>query len=239
MKKLSMLIAAVLFIAITLPSCRKVSGDGPIVTQKREVSGFKEIKSEISGDVYVTYGSAYEITVEAQQNILNVLETVLTGDRLTLRFKPNTHIRTHERIIVRISTPDIKALILSGSGNIQGMNLMETNRLLLNISGSGNIHLHEVNTQLLDAGISGSGSISVNGGSATDEIIEIKGSGSIDLLSLEAANSDVNISGSGNAKLNVTEHLKVKISGSGNVYYTGNPSVDEVKITGSGSLKKL
>jgi hypothetical protein len=237
MRKLSFLLAGILLITF-FQSCKKVSGDGPVVIETRGVSGFKEIKSEFSGDVYITQGNHYNVSIEAQQNIIDVLETVLNDGRLTIRVKNNTSIRSSKRILVRITTPDISGIIVSGSGNTEVMEAFSTPYLYLKVSGSGNLNISKVTADNIDANISGSGEVNIYGGTVGNENLDISGSGSMDFLNLMASSAHVKISGSGDARVYATNELKVKISGSGNVYYKGSPGID-VSISGSGSLKRI
>ncbi len=90
MRKLSILFILSLLVTAVMSSCRKVSGSGPVVSETRNVSGFSEVKSDFSGDVYITQGSIYNVRIEAQQNIIDVIETVLNDGILTLKGKSNT-----------------------------------------------------------------------------------------------------------------------------------------------------
>lgn len=238
MKKISILLALCVLFASFLPSCRKVSGSGPIVSETRKISGFNEIRSELSADVYISSGSNYNIVIEGQQNIIDAIETVLSNGMLTVRVKNNTIIKPDERIKVYITSPDVRSIVLSGSGNIVTTDTLQTSELRLKINGSGSIIMQALAAYSVDANISGSGEININGGAVTHEDIDISGSGSINFLNLQASNSKIRIAGSGNATVFVAEYLQVRISGSGSVFYKGEPAVD-VQITGSGKLKKI
>ncbi len=237
MKKIVLLLSIAL-LAIAIQSCRKVSGRGPVVTENRDISGFREIKSDISGEVYLTSGPVYKVSIEAQQNIIDVIETVLNDNRLTIRVKNNTSVRAEDKIIVRITSPNIKGIILSGSGNISADGTIATPDLYMKVSGSGDIYLNSLSAKTLDANISGSGRIDITSGLINNQVLEISGSGDMDFLNLISKEAEVKITGSGSAKVQATDRLKVKITGSGNVYYRGNPAVD-VSITGSGDLKHI
>ncbi|TKC09296.1 GIN domain-containing protein [Pedobacter frigoris] len=88
--------------------------------------------------------------------------------------------------------------------------------------------------------LSGSGEIDIKDAfPANDSFkVNISGSGEADLEKLEAKKADIDISGSGDAKIKVLENLKARISGSGKIYYLGNPVIDS-KISGSGKVIKL
>ena len=54
-------------------------------------------------------------------------------------------------------------------------------------------------------------------------MLHISGSGSVQNSDLETADTDIHISGSGKASVNATRSLGVNISGSGSVFYRGQP----------------
>jgi hypothetical protein len=239
MKKQCIILLLLAVVCIQMMSaCRKVVGEGPVVTETRNPGNFSGIRMGICGNVYYTQGNFYKLEIKAQQNILDVIETPIINNDLVIRVRSNRSIRTNEDITINITTPAMSSLSLSGSGNINAIGTITSPDMWLSVSGSGDIHIPALVSSYIDAGISGSGSIVVFGGSATNEQLTISGSGSIDLLNVPVTTSSVKTSGSGTSKVNVSQNLDVNISGSGTVFYKGSPSIHS-KISGSGVLVHL
>jgi hypothetical protein len=76
-------------------------------------------------------------------------------------------------------------------------------------------------------------------GKGTDLEINISGSGSVDAESLEAENCVAKISGSGKCEVNASKSIDARISGSGSVYYKGDPVKVNSHSSGSGKVKKM
>lgn len=221
-----------------ITGCQKLKGDGPVVKQERTVNGFSRISSSIDGTVYVTQEGDRKLTIEAQQNILDVIETPVVDGRLSIYFKNGKRIGRHDPIIVRISTPVINDLDLQGSADLQVTNDINTSELKLNISGSGELKLKQAQvSQGLYANISGSGNILALGGTAALGNFTVSGSGSINMLPVIIPKVEAHISGSGNIRTTATEQLDVHISGSGNLWYGGTPQIT-THISGSGNVRK-
>jgi len=237
MKKITalMLLTVVL---ISLNSCRKVIGDGPVVTESRNTAEYSEIEFDVPGDLVFVESDHYEISIEAQRNIINVIDTYVSGDELKVKVRNNTIIRSSEDILITIKAPSVSSLVVSGSGTLNVLNLFTPLHAKLRVSGSGRIVINKVITDALDATISGSGSIEVLDGEATKEDISISGSGNVNLLPVMAKKATTHTSGSGNIKVQVQNELNVRISGSGDVFYKGNPEMD-VNISGSGRIIRL
>ncbi|MBC7827862.1 MAG: DUF2807 domain-containing protein [Chitinophagaceae bacterium] len=237
MKKIS--VALLLAIAvISLNSCRKVVGHGPVVTENRTASNFTSIDFGASFDLYYTPDSVFKIEIRAQENIIREIETYMAGNELRIRVRDHVNLRSHEDIRVNISAPAVTGLTLSGSGNIKVLQPFKPSNSKLTVSGSGNMTINQLETNNIDADVRGSGELFVLNGAGNYMDAGITGSGRIDLLGVITKTARTQISGSGSIKLYVTDELNSKISGSGTVYYKGNPVVNTT-VSGSGRVVRL
>lgn len=232
----SVLVAvAVLFL---FNSCKKVTGEGPMVNQTRSVGTFSGLSISISGNVQYRQDSVHKVEIQAQQNILDVIETRVMNNELVIKFKNSVKVKDHEPINVFISSPSMTSLGLSGSGSLSALGSFNSQHLRLRLSGSGNLTVQNIVTGNIDAAISGSGNIKVLSGSAASETLEISGSGDMDFKEVAVATANTKTSGSGNMYVNVSQRLDAKISGSGSVMYRGTPVVS-ASISGSGQVRPL
>ncbi len=223
---------------VGLSSCKKVVGKGPVVSETRTTESFSEIEFSIPGNIRYIQGETREIVIEAQRNIIDLIETRVSGDRLKLYIRNNTNIKSHEEITVTVKGAGVHTIALQGSGNLEIPGVFTPTNAKLSLSGSGNINVSSIETNRLDLNISGSGNIKIGAGIADTEIITISGSGNIDLEGVEANKVKTQTSGSGNITVFVNEELDAKISGSGDVNYKGSPVVN-ADISGSGRVRKL
>jgi hypothetical protein len=231
MHKLCIAVAAfILFSA----SCRKEKGEGPVVTETRDVTGFEGIDLRMSGDVIVKEDPVYKVEASARQNILDLLEIYNAAGKLVVKLKDNVTIASDEPVTITVSTPICNSLRVSGSGTI-ATDALTPGELTADVSGSGDIAVSKLTASKLDATVSGSGSIVVQDGTVTEEAPKISGSGKIDLTNVAAVNATTKTTGSGNMWLNLSGNLDATITGSGSVYYKGNPVVN-AHITGSGKV---
>lgn len=233
--KQTLFTALVIASALSATSCSKVRGEGPVITEQRTAGRFSKISSGISGDIYYTPDSVYHIEVQAQKNILDILNTDVAGDELVIEFDRNKIIGRHDRIEVYISGPGVTALSVNGSGDLKVRSSYSPEQLDLRISGSGSIRIPELYTGNISSRISGSGDINVLNGTAYHISTDINGSGSIDLIGVAAVKVSTRTSGSGNTSVQASETLDVRISGSGDVYYRGRPRIS-TNISGSGRV---
>ena len=236
MKKLVVVILLLVTGLFIFPSCEKVVGEGPLVTQTRTVGNFTGVSSEMSGKVNFTIAPDYKVEITAQQNILDVLNTNVVNGVLHIDFKNNVRVKQHEDLLINITAPYADYFRLSGSGNMNVQGDITANNLKVTLSGSGDIAVQNaVIADKIDTDISGSGNISIAGGSAVNEDVDISGSGKVEMAGVDAQNAVTHTSGSGDVKLALSTNLDAHISGSGSVYYHGNPIIS-THISGSGRV---
>lgn len=235
MKK-SLVVVSLLAGILIFPACRKVIGEGPLVTQTRTVGDFSGVSSEMSGQVNFSIAPEYKVEITAQQNILDVLNTNVVNGVLHIDFKDNVRVKQHEDLLINITAPYADYFRLSGSGNMNVQGHVVVNNLKVTLSGSGDIVVQSaVVADKINADISGSGNINIGNGSAVNEDVEISGSGKVEMAGVDAQNAVTHTSGSGDVKLALSKNLDAHISGSGSVYYHGNPIIS-THISGSGRV---
>jgi hypothetical protein len=205
--------------------------------ETRDVRGFTKVSFGVAGDLFIKTGPEFHLTIEGDKRIVEDIETVVSGDRLTIK-KDNWRFSfDNEKVTIELTMPEIEGLGVSGSGRAQIMDKLEADHLNLSVSGSGKIIADELNADDLNCGISGSGDIILNsGGSVDNGQISISGSGSFSGEGVEIDHLSVSVSGSGNCRCKAGDTLEAHISGSGNVTYSGNPKVD-ARVSGSGHVR--
>lgn len=223
-----------LFSAI-LPSCTKVNGKGPVVSETRSVGNFNKIDFATSGRLYYKPGPEYRVEIRAQRNIQDVIEAFVSNGELNLKIKNNTIIHSYETIEVFIESPEINGFKVNGSGDIYANDPIETDRFYTDIKGSGKIDIDRLSSDELEGDINGSGDVLIRGGSVGLARLEISGSGDMNLLECQVEEMTTETSGSGDMRVWVTQKLNSRISGSGSVRYKGSPQVT-VKVSGSGTV---
>jgi hypothetical protein len=206
--------------------------------ETRNVSGFTKVSFGVAGELYIKIGPEFHLTIEGDKRNLDEIETVVSGDRLTIK-KENWRFSFHndERVTINLTLPELEGLSVSGSGKAQIMDKVEADQLSLSVSGSGKLMTADLNADDLKCGISGSGDIILgSGGSVDNGDISISGSGDFTGEEVDIDHLEVSISGSGSCRCRAGDTLDAHISGSGNVTYSGNPKVN-ARVSGSGHVR--
>ena len=112
-------LVAVLMTALVCASCVRlgVEGSGNVITESREVSGFNEIVLDGTGRVVVEVTGSESLTIEAEDNIMPLLETTVREGRL--RLETNRSISPTVEIVYTITAATLDGLVISGSGVVE------------------------------------------------------------------------------------------------------------------------
>lgn len=214
-----------------------VEGNGRIKTETRNVSGFHGVSMSLPGSVEVRIGNTESISIETDDNLLPLIETVVENGTLKIRSnKKNMGFDSkHMKLVVQARSLD--KLALGGSGAILADSLRGP-KISIDLGGSGTIDVKGVDTDSLDIDLGGSGDLKVANGRANKLSLSIAGSGNVDLGRLQSMDAKANIAGSGDATLNVRDALDVAIVGSGNVNYYGDPKLKR-SVMGSGAATRM
>ncbi len=211
------------------------TGSGNVRTEARNVGSFIGVKTSGSIDIEISEGASYSVSVEDDDNILPIIITKVENGTLNVYYKNNTSI-SDDHAKVYIKAPSLDKVISSGSANITITDGIKNDREIeISVSGSGDIK-GGVDAPKISASIGGSGNVSLEGRTKDFEG-KVSGSGDLNCSDLQSENTTVSVSGSGNARVFASISLKARVSGSGDVYYRGNPSSPEIHKSGSGSVK--
>jgi hypothetical protein len=220
------------------PGGRTVRGSGILQTEQRSVSGFEKIVLDGVGTVIVTIGDSETLEIEAEDNLLPLIESEVKGNTLHLGIKDGVGgFQPTKGITFRVTAKNLTAVTTAGAGNIE-LGDLQTSDLDITVSGAGNIETGRLEVDLLAVLIAGAGNFKTAGGQAERVKLEITGAGAFQAPDLQATRVDVVISGMGSARLWAVDLLDVMLTGMGSVEYYGQPALSQ-RITGLGTVKSL
>lgn len=232
-------------IALVLMSCRvaniridseRIHGSGTLKTETREVSNIERISLEDIGDLTIVQGDKEGLTVEADDNLLQYIETNMRGRELELKLKDGYQVSSDSTIRYKLTVKNLNRVSVAGAGNVTAEKL-KVGDLALNVAGAGNVDIADLQAGDLRAEMSGSGNFNLKG-KVDSQDLTINGAGNYTAGDLESKTAKVTINGAGNVTLWAVDDLNIRISGFGDVKYYGSPDVTQ-SITGGGGVKSL
>lgn len=226
----------ILLAGLILLGCGKhtIGGNGKVTTQIREVESFNSISISGAYDVCLKQGDTQSVVIECDENLLPIIESVVTDS--TLVIKNSKNIIRSKSLKINITVIDVKTIDFSGATELFTDSILHLNSLKINLSGAGKVDLF-INSNELGANVSGGAELNFKG-QTKNLVVSITGAGNIVSDELETEKCTIDISGFGRARINATKELVVNISGAGKVEYKGEPIIKQ-SITGAGKVKKI
>jgi hypothetical protein len=214
----------------------RVQGNGKISSQAREASNFTGLGLGLPGSVEVRIGNADSVTIESDDNILPLIETVVEDGTLQIRpIRPNLQFDTRNLKVV-VTAKKLERISVGGSGSVDAEGL-RGGKLSFNVGGSGSMNLRNIEGESVTVSLGGSGNLKASG--TADKLkVSIGGSGKVSTGQLATREASVSIGGSGQAVVWAKQALSVSVAGSGDVSYYGEPQITK-SVMGSGSVKRL
>jgi hypothetical protein len=217
---------------------KRVHGNGNIRTEDRSVSDFKNVDISGAAKVLVSQGDHPSVKIEADENLLQYMEVIQTGDKITIREREGFHLLPNNDMKIYVTAPVFNNIEASGACDIIGQGkLSNPEPLNIHVNGAGDIRM-EIDAPRLEADVSGSGSIFLKG--ETREVsLDLTGAGDAHCYDLKAENTKVDITGAGSADVYASVRLDADVSGAGTVNYKGNAGQVNQHVSGAGSVHKV
>ena len=224
--------AYVLAISLMLFSTCKVSAQ----RETRDVGFFNKISFTTGGYLEIVQGDTIKVELEGPQSVLEKIITTVDRDRLRIYTKK--FIDQYGDLKIYITVRNLTDITVTGSGDVVVNSKLKTESINLEVTGSGNIRIPDLNSIYTELQVTGSGDIVVKGISKEKIDVNVTGSGDVKASDYETKHADINITGSGSVEIYATDKLEGNIVGSGSIYYKGDPLID-TRSTGSGRTKPL
>jgi hypothetical protein len=236
MKKLAFLAITML---LSLSSCifdgwdQGISGNGRVVEDSRDISGFTGVQVSSGIDVYLSQGNSFEVKVEADENLQEVILTEMNGNMLVVKTE-RVNIRSAKSKKVHVTLPELTALKISSAGDLVGQTQFSCEDLRISVSSAGDLSI-EVEAIQIDLDISSSGDANISG-TADEFNVSLSSAGDLNAFDLIARKVDVDVSSAGDARVHATEEISMRASSAGNIYYKGDARVMHSHSSSAGNI---
>jgi hypothetical protein len=181
----------------------KIQGSGNIITEERAVSDFDHVFMGGFGDVFITQGEQEWLTVEADDNLMPYIETVVKDGTLVLRFTGEAShkgVQPTEQIKFNVGIKEVAGLEIGGVGDIHAPSL-DAESLELVVGGVGDVDVGSVTVDDLHVLIGGVGDVNFNSLNANDLEFVLDGAVDINVDALDADKLVMVLNGAGDVVL--------------------------------------
>lgn len=212
----------VLMTCVLLTGCFGTVGSGKDATQTRDVGAFKKLSLQSGVRATVTTG-ARGVSITTDDNLVELVETVVENDTLIVRMKPGVTISTSRGLRATISNDVIEGVSASG-GSIVTSPATAATTWNGEASGGSTLTLSGVSTTTATFSASGGSTLNV-GGQATDTTITASGGSTVTSTGLVTTKLTVDFSGGSTGKLRASGAVAGTAAGGSTLTITGAQSV--------------
>ena len=190
-------------------------GSGRMATEVRELRDFSSVDVSSVFHVEITAQSKFHVEVEADDNLLQYIETEIRNGELHISLDKG--VKSKNPLRVRIGAPDIDRIEASGASKVFLSNLKNSG-LVIDTSGASKIELS---------------------GETGDLTVDVSGASHINAAELKSVNATVDASGASRVNVNVSGELKSEASGASSINYSGTPTNVIKNTSGASSVRQL
>ena len=183
-----------------------IVGSGNLVTQQKDFSGFSAIQVSSGFKVEISKSSFYSISITADDNIIDYIQVLKTGNTLHLGLQMGSYQST--TLQVEIELPELNSLELSGgtSGTTEGFSSSEP--FVVELSGASKLEMQDINVGDFQVELSGASRLTAEG-SGNDLLLIVSGASNLDLTNFPVTDTNLSLSGASKAAINITGILEV------------------------------
>lgn len=252
-----MSIGWILISALLLTGCTLVmtQGSGNVVTETREVSDFQNVEICCGMQLNLTQGDEERLTIEAEDNIISEIETVVSRGTLSIRFHQNVRFfgwRLNHPIRVNLQMREIQGISISSGSSLDADNItsgqlslrfssgsngeignITAEQITLQAGGGAHASIRTMTTDTLDVQLSSGSEVRIDGGSTAHQQIDVSSGSTYLAGNLQSEVTVVDAGSGSSAEVNVSESLVVNAGSGSQVEYSGNPQIQQNLSSGS------
>ena len=238
MKKINIQFLAILFIAAIFTSCGSnmfngVVGNRNIVTIERTIKAdFTGIKVSTGIDLFIRQGSTNAITVEADENLHDLIITEVKEGILKIYTDKNIWKSKARKVYVTIE--NLTLLKASSGSNVKSESVINTNEIYIDASSGASIDIEVVAKSAVTEASSGS-DVKIKGTTINHKARASSGS-SINAYKLKSTNANASASSGASINIYASKNMDAKASSGGAIDYTGNPTRINKEASSGGSI---
>jgi hypothetical protein len=210
-----------------------IDGNRNVVTMDRNISSeFESVKVSQGLDLYVTQGNTVDLSVEADENLHELIQTEVENKVLKIYTTENIRRAASRRINLTVTS--ISAIKATSGSDVVSTNTIKTDALELNATSGADINI-DVETNSINCHSTSGSDISLSGSTAL-LVAEATSGSDIKASNLKAEISKVKASSGADIAVHTTQELTARATSGADIRYSGNPAVVNKSDSSSGSV---
>lgn len=215
-----------------------ITGSGNLVDVPYEFTGFSTVEASHGFSVTITHSDTSIVTVTADDNVTDLLEVTQAGGTIYFGVKEGSNLK-EATLRAEVMMPEFEALRVSSGAmvTIDG-DFPDIDSFDADIESGAKVSGGSLQTTMMEWDVSAGSSVKLGGASPTG-LFKVEGGSTFDLRDHELFDCTLDASGGSTVYVNVSGTLNVNASGGAQVFYTGEPTLGDINVSGGATLKIL
>ena len=213
----------------------KVSGDRNVVIKERKPeANFTGIKVSSGIDLFISQGNTNAITVEADENLHDIIITEVRNDVLKIYSDKNIWRAKARKVYVTVE--NLSLLKATSGSDVYSKTIIKIDEISISSSSGADIRI-EVEAESIETSASSGSDIKISGTTINHASNASSGS-SINAYNLKSENVIAKASSGANIDVFASHKIEAKASSGGDVDFKGNPTKVNKKSSSGGSVSR-
>jgi len=238
MKTIPKKLLSILFLTTLLSACsvdmfNRISGNKNVVTENRKVNeDFTKIKVSTGLDVYITQGATTEITVEADENLQEIIMTEIHNGVLKIYSEKNIWRAKARKVYVTLEI--LEEITATSGADVYTKGTLTVNDIKVSTTSGADIRI-ALDANTVDSSATSGSDIEITG-VANSHTSRATSGASIDAYNLRSKNATVNVSSGADINIYASESITASASSGGDIDFKGSPKSVTKKSSSGGSI---
>ncbi len=231
-------LVAFLFITTIFSSCavdmfNKVTGNRNVVSIDRKATdNFIGVKVSTGLDLYISQGSKNTITVEADENLHDIIITEVENGILKIYSEKSIWKAKSRKVFVTVKTLEI--LKATSGSDVYGKGVINADEISISATSGADIKI-SIDAKSVETSSSSGSDINISGVTVNHASSATSGS-SIDAYELVSKNVIAKATSGADINIYASEKIEAKANSGGDIDYKGNPKQINKKSSSGGSV---
>ncbi len=177
-------------------------GNGNIVEVERDVEPFTSVSTSHGWDIILSQGNTHEMTIEADENLIQDLQTEVVRGHLKIYFEKGIRVRQAKRKKIYLTFVNLEGINASGGSDVIAESHLQADEIDLNLSGGSDLDFESIAVGNFRSNLSGGSDARVTFKESKEIYVNASGGSDINFKNIDADHCELTLSGGSDATLN-------------------------------------
>ncbi|MFY0629234.1 MAG: DUF2807 domain-containing protein [Flavobacteriaceae bacterium] len=231
-------LTVILFLATFVTSCgidmfNRIDGDRNVVSKKRKIGNdFTRVKVSNGLDLYIKQGNKNSLTVEADENLHEIIITEVRNGVLKIYTDQNIRRAKARKVYLTVTT--LEELKATSGSDVFSENTLKVEDIEVSTSSGADMRI-DVDADSVTSSSSSGADLKISGTSNSHSAKASSGS-SINAYGLKSKDVTARVSSGADIGVYATKSINARASSGGDIRYKGDPEKVERKTSSGGGV---